>query len=29
MMIGLTTHGSLTAEKVDAILAGYRAETGP
>ena len=26
MMVGLTTHGRLTAEKVDAILAGYRAE---
>ncbi len=26
MMVGLTTHGRLTAEKIDAILAGYRAE---
>jgi hypothetical protein len=26
MMVGLTTHGHLTAEKVDALLAGYRAE---
>jgi NADH-quinone oxidoreductase subunit E len=28
MMVGLTTHGSLTPEKVDAILAGYRTESG-
>ena len=28
MMIGLTTHGQLTNEKIDAILAGYRAEGG-
>lgn len=27
MMVGLTTHGQLTAEKIDAVLAGYRAET--
>jgi NADH-quinone oxidoreductase subunit E len=26
MMVGLTTHGRLTPEKVDALLAGYRAE---
>ena len=26
MMVGLTTHGRLTAEKIDAILASYRAE---
>ena len=29
MMVGLTTHGALTPEKVDAILASYRAETDP
>jgi NADH-quinone oxidoreductase subunit E len=28
MMVGLTTHGHLTAEKIDKILAGYRAEVG-
>ena len=26
MMVGLTTHGRLTTEKIDTILAGYRAE---
>jgi NADH-quinone oxidoreductase subunit E len=26
MMVGLTTHGRLTSEKIDAILAQYRAE---
>ena len=26
MMVGLTTHGQLTAEKIDQILAQYRAE---
>jgi NADH-quinone oxidoreductase subunit E len=26
MMVGLTTHGRLTTEKIDAILAQYRAE---
>ena len=28
MMVGLTTHGALTPEKIDAILAGYQTETG-
>ena len=28
MMVGLTTHGRLTPEKIDAILAGYRTEPG-
>jgi NADH-quinone oxidoreductase subunit E len=28
MMVGLTTHGNLTVERIDAILAGYRAEAG-
>ena len=29
IMVGLNIHGALTPAKVDAILAGYRAETGP
>ena len=29
MMVGLTIHGALTPEKVDAILASYRVEAGP
>jgi len=28
MMVGLNIHGALTPAKADAILAGYRAETG-